>query len=86
MIGLPFKSKCPHCGYEHTGIVDAEDTGVTPSTGDTSLCIRCGKLCIIDMSLPGKMRVPTDDEQAETERDPLWHGMLRAWKYVKGLH
>jgi hypothetical protein len=48
--------------------------------GDTSMCADCGKWSVVDQ---GALRLPTDDEAAFIDRDPIYRKISRTWLEMK---
>jgi len=58
--------QCPHCGVLHDGLTAVVDdpTDVSPDDGSFMVCADCGGWGVLDSTLPGGWRPPTN---AETE-------------------
>jgi hypothetical protein len=74
---------CPHCGY----IVDAHESmsGGGPHDGAVSFCLRCGRFAMyVVTGLTLALRMPTDDERADVEREPSYQRLRAAWQSAYG--
>lgn len=59
---------CPAC-RRNNKLVTGND-GKFPENGDANVCWRCQIVSVFQLDLPGRLRLPTDEEQAAFMADP----------------
>jgi len=76
------KHECPHCGYllDAATACDLNDE-TEPKTGDMSVCIDCGEVCVFTDHL--HLRKPTDSELLEIAGTP---GLVMAALVARMCH
>ena len=74
-------SLCPHCGALMDGMA-AMNHEHLPEDGNVAICLYCGLVSVVDLSVAGLLRIPFPWEREEILRDPDVQQMLVAWQYM----
>jgi hypothetical protein len=74
-------SVCPHCGVVMDGMA-AMNHEHQPEDGNVTICMDCGLISVVDLSVEGLLRKPFPIERSEILRDPDIQRALVAWQIV----
>lgn len=64
------KITCPWCAVVHDCASPASDEPGAPENGNINICINCECISVYDNTVPGGLRIPTDEEHTEAMQNP----------------